>query len=133
MMKVKDLEIQDEYFTVESEETVLELARKITQTGIPDAVVMKEGKPVGVVDDFDIVSKCVAENKDPATTTIGEIMHAPPFVTLDTDLERVDQIFDEMDPSIIPVIDNDKNLIGVVTLFDLFSVENLNKKKEVTK
>ncbi|RMG31064.1 MAG: CBS domain-containing protein [Methanobacteriota archaeon] len=128
-MKIRDLQIDDEYFTVNHNETVLELARKITETGIPDAVVLKENKPVGVVDDFDIVSKCVAENKDPANTSVEEIMHAPPFVTPDHDLKRLEQIFEEMDPSIVPVVDDHQNLLGVATLFDLLSVQQPKKKK----
>ncbi len=122
-MKIKDLQIEDEYFVIDHDKPVLDLARMITETGIPDAVVMKDGKPVGVVDDFDIVSKLVAENKDPTSTPVSEIMHAPPYVNPETDIERLRQIFDEMDPSIVPVIDNEGQLLGVATLFDVLSAE----------
>ena len=119
-MKVRELSIEDEYFVVKANETVLDLAKKITDTGIPDAVVVdEENKVLGVTDDFDIVTKVVAQGKDPATVKVEEIMFQPPHVYEDTDLERVDKIMREFKASIVPVVNKEKQIIGVVTVFDL--------------
>ncbi len=118
-MKLSDLTIDDEYITVADDEDIETIAKKFTETGITDAVVVKDGKPIGVIDDFDIISKVVAEGKDAKATPVKDVMHAPPTVTQETDLKRLEQIFDELNPSVVPVVDENGSLLGVVTLMDI--------------
>ncbi|MDH5401489.1 MAG: CBS domain-containing protein [Candidatus Heimdallarchaeota archaeon] len=120
MMLVSDLHIEDEYITVTHDMSVVEVAKKLTENGIPDAVVIDDQEKVlGVLDDFDIVSKGVAKEKDLKQLTAKDIMFAPPPLKLDNDLTRVKELFDEFECTVLPVVDDERKLLGVVTIMDL--------------
>ncbi len=121
-MQVKDLEIDDEYISVQGSASVLEVSKKMEQAGMPDAVVLdSEGKLLGALDAYDIVSKVIAKEKNPEEVTAKEIMYAPPIVTLTTPVQRVYEIMDELDVSLIPVCDMEEKLLGVVTILDVLN------------
>jgi CBS domain-containing protein len=50
-----------------------EAAQQMKQRDIGDVIVLDEGTVCGVVTDRDIVVRALAEDKDPASTTLGEI------------------------------------------------------------
>ena len=61
-MIVSDVEIDDEFITVKGSMTIIEISKEMARVGIPDAVVVDDDdKVLGAVDDYDIVSKCLAE------------------------------------------------------------------------
>jgi CBS domain-containing protein len=51
----------------------LEAARKMRDAGIGDVVMLNGNVVAGIVTDRDIVVRCVAEGRDPRSTTLGEI------------------------------------------------------------
>lgn len=120
MSTVKDVTIDDDYITVKSNDTVIEVAKAIAKAGVPDAVVIDEkGHVLGVLDDYDIVSKVLAEEKDPKVVKAEDIMYAPPPVKLETELKAVHDILQELEATILPVVDEEKKLIGVITIMDV--------------
>jgi len=119
-MLVKDVNYQDEYITVKDSMTVIELSKEIAKAGIPDAVVIDDNeKVVGAIDTYDIISKCLAVEKDPNSTLAKEIMFAPPPVKLMTPLKEVHEIMQKLEATVIPVIDDSQALLGVVTIMDV--------------
>ena len=97
------------------------LAKAIAKAGVPDAVILDENNQVlGVLDDYDIVSKVLAEEKDPKVVTAADIMYAPPPVKLETELSKVHEILTQLEASMLPVVDDDKKLLGVITIMDVF-------------
>jgi CBS domain-containing protein len=50
-----------------------EAAQQMKQRDIGDVIVLDEGTVCGVATDRDIVVRALAEDKDPASTTLGEI------------------------------------------------------------
>lgn len=119
-MTVSKVQIDDEYITVNAKDTVIEVSKKMAKSGVPDAVVVDEKQYVlGVLDDYDIVSKVLAEDKDPLTVTAEEIMYAPPPVKLDTELSKVHEILTQLEASMLPVVDEEKKLLGVITIIDV--------------
>lgn len=129
-VKVSDLVIDDEYIVVKAEAAVVEIAEEITNSGIPDAVVVDdEGNVLGALDDFDIVSKVVAKKLDPLEVTAKDIMYAPPPVKLETEVKRAEEIMKEMKASMLPVVNNERKLLGVVTIMDVLEAREFEEIK----
>jgi len=57
--------------------TVVEAARSMQKNGIAAAIVTKNGKPVGIVTERDILYKVVAGGMDPRKAKVSEIMSSP--------------------------------------------------------
>src|SRR2546425_10996229 len=57
--------------------TVAEAARSMQKNGIAAAIVTKNGKPVGIVTERDILYKAVAGGMDPRKAKVSEIMSSP--------------------------------------------------------
>jgi len=119
---VRDLIIDDEYGTINSNATIEEAAKKMKEIGIPDLVVMDNDskKVLGVIDDFDIVQNVVALGDDPKTTTVKAKMYVITPVTLDTPVTDAFKRMQDLKVSIVPVIEDSK-LMGVCSIFDCWS------------
>ncbi|MGW5418833.1 CBS domain-containing protein [Streptomyces sp. NPDC003943] len=74
----------------------------------------------GIITDRDIVVGCVALGHDPAQVTCGDMAKGTPrWIKTDAD---VDEVLTEMEGHQIrrlPVIDNDKRLVGMISEADL--------------
>ena len=57
--------------------TVVEAAQSMQKNGIAAAIVTKNGKPVGIVTERDILYKVVAGGMDPRKAKVSEIMSSP--------------------------------------------------------
>jgi signal-transduction protein with cAMP-binding, CBS, and nucleotidyltransferase domain len=83
-------------------------------------IVTRDGNPVGIATDRDLLTRVVAEGKDPATTTVSEIMSEPLLaVTPETSRTRVVELMSGQGVRRVPVLQDGK-LVGVVALDDLF-------------
>lgn len=67
----------DEVVSVVAAESVLNAARLMNERGIGGVLVMEEGELVGIFTERDVLRRVVAERRDPATTTLREVMTAP--------------------------------------------------------
>ncbi len=119
---VRDLIIDDEYGTIDSNSTIEEAAKKMKEIGIPDLVVLENGsnKVLGVIDDFDIVQNVVALGEDPKSTTVISKMYIITPVTLSTLVTDAFKRMQDLKVSIVPVVEKDK-LMGVCSIFDCWS------------
>lgn len=74
----------------------------------------------GIVTDRDIVVECVAAGHDPARVTAGDLCRGTPrWISADADLAEV---LDEMEGNQIrrlPVVDDGKRLVGLISEADL--------------
>ncbi|CAL9605027.1 CBS domain-containing protein [Streptomyces atacamensis] len=74
----------------------------------------------GIITDRDIVVKCLATGGDPARTTAGELAQGRTFtVTADTDVEKVLDTMEKHQVRRVPIIDEEKRLVGMVSEADL--------------
>ncbi|MFH8387551.1 CBS domain-containing protein [Kitasatospora sp. NPDC018058] len=73
----------------------------------------------GIITDRDIVVKCIAEGRDPRTTTAGELAQGKP-VTVDADADQgeVLQLLEEHRIRRLPVIDAHR-LVGMISEADI--------------
>ena len=76
---------------------------------------------VGIITDRDIVCRAIANGRDPAATTVREVMsNNVAFCYDDQIVDRASQVMGEKNISRLPVLDHDKHLVGILTLGDLF-------------
>src|ERR671911_157650 len=74
----------------------------------------------GMVTDRDIVLRVVAESRDPKTTQVQEAMTAKAFYGYeDQDVEEAAKVMQEQQIRRLPVINHEKQLVGIVSLGDL--------------
>ncbi|MEV0992189.1 CBS domain-containing protein [Streptomyces sp. NPDC049949] len=106
--------------TVEQLTSLAEAARVMRDAGIGDVLVVDRGRLLGILTDRDIVVRALAEDRDPAETTVRAICSSDPLTVGPGD--RVDQAVDLMRRHALrrlPVQAENGELVGIVTLGDL--------------
>ncbi|MFF4260908.1 CBS domain-containing protein [Streptomyces virginiae] len=106
--------------TVEKLTSLAEAARVMRDASIGDVLVVDEGRLRGILTDRDIVVRAIAENRDPADTTVYAVCSPEPVTVGPGD--DVDHAVDLMRRNALrrlPVETEDGELVGVVTLGDL--------------
>ncbi|MEV7027264.1 CBS domain-containing protein [Kitasatospora sp. NPDC093558] len=78
-------------------------------------------KLLGIVTDRDIVLKCIAEGRDPAAVTAGEVAVGRPMtVEADEDAEQVLRVMEQYQVRRLPVINHPEHqLVGMITEADI--------------
>ena len=114
-----DAIMNTEVVTVTRDHTVLRAARLMREQNVGSVIVLDDHqRPIGLLTDRDITIKLVADERA-AETPIDEIMSSPVYAVPETTL-----IFDllrEMSRRKVhrvPVIDENKRLIGIVSVDD---------------
>ena len=113
---VKDFMIK-KVNTVDYDETVLEVSKIMAadQSSEGLVVVLKMGKPVGIVTERDLVNKVMAKNLDPAAKYVNQIMSAPLIIIdPDDDLLVASKVMQEHGIRKL-VVERDEILYGVIT------------------
>jgi len=59
--------------TLQTSDTIVAAARSMRDANIGDVVVLENGQVRGILTDRDIVVRALAEGRDPARTTVGDI------------------------------------------------------------
>jgi CBS domain-containing protein len=107
--------------------SVLEAARLMRQKHTGDLVVVDDGgdeqQPIGVITDRDIVVEVLANDLNPATTTVGSIIRHPVVVAHDSEepataLERMRTHGVRR----IPIVSQHNRLVGILTVDDLLKL-----------
>ncbi|MHA2282437.1 MAG: CBS domain-containing protein [Promethearchaeota archaeon] len=119
---VKDLVIDDEYGTIDSNATIQDAAKKMKEIGVPDLVVIdgKTQEVLGVIADFDIVRNDVAEGKDTKTESVISTMYSISPVNLHTPVTEAFNRMRDLNVNVVPVL-KDEKLVGVCTIQDCWS------------
>ena len=118
MAKVRDI-MQKNVITIESVKKAHDAAIILKEREISFLVVVKEGKPIGIVSERDIVRKIVADNKDAQTTQLEIIMSKNfKWVEPNASIESAVQKMLNNNIRRLVVLENE-NLAGVITQTDL--------------
>ena len=118
MAKVRDI-MQKNVITIESVKKAHDAAIILKEREISFLVVVKEGKPIGIVSERDIVRKIVADNKDAQTTQLETIMSKNfKWVEPNASIESAVQKMLNNNIRRLVVLENE-NLAGVITQTDL--------------
>jgi CBS domain-containing protein len=106
---------------VNSGESVADAARKLAQMNVGALPICGEdNKLKGMLTDRDIAVKVVAEGKDPSSVTAGELGEGVPVtVSVNDSADDVLAAMAENKVRRVPVLDSDKNLVGIVSQADV--------------
>ncbi|MCX8204527.1 MAG: CBS domain-containing protein [Candidatus Nezhaarchaeota archaeon] len=118
MLRVVDIAAKD-VKTIEEDESVVKAADIMCQHSIGSLVVTKDGKPVGIVTERDLLKKVIVPCLDPRATKVSKVMTRP-LITGDPDMDVVYAAKFMVSRGIkrLPIVEGGK-LIGMVTLTDL--------------
>ena len=105
--------------TLETRDTVTAAARSMRDGNIGDVVVLESGKVQGILTDRDIVVRALAEGRDPARTSVGDICSRELTTLSPTDtIEDAVKIMRDKAIRRLPVVEGGRP-VGIVSLGDL--------------
>jgi len=117
-LKVEDVMVED-VISVSEEATVRKVAELMNTNEIGCLVVVKDGKPVGIVTETDLVKKVILELVDPQETKVGEIMSKHLVVcNPQMDLDKASKLMRRRRIKKLPVVEKGR-LVGLVTTTDI--------------
>lgn len=129
--------IDSEVVTIESGATVSEVARIMAQRSVRNVFVMKGGDPIGLVRDWDIITRIVAFNLNPDMIKVEEIMYTPvPVVGAHAELGEIAGLMAESGVRRVLVREGGKTLgtiaagklLGLVASFPKSSLREVYRK-----
>lgn len=117
-MRVKDC-MCHEVVQATPETNLYEIAKLMDTNHVGCIPVCKNEKVVGFVTDRDIVTRCVASNKDYNSTKVSDIMNINVIKTTpDTEIGHAIEVMTKNQIRRLPVIENDK-IVGILAISDL--------------
>jgi len=117
-LKVEDVMVED-VVSVSEKATVREAAELMNKHEIGCLVVVKKGKPVGIVTETDMVKRVILKPLDPEKTEVSEIMSEPLVVgNPQMDVDEASKLMRNRKIKKLPVVEKGR-LVGLVTTTDL--------------
>ena len=117
-LKVKEVMIE-EVISVPEKATVRKAAELMNKHEIGCLVVMKKGKPVGIVTETDMVRRVILDSTDPKETNVAEIMSKPLVVgNPQMDVEEATRMMRTRKIKKLPIVMKGQ-LVGLVTTTDI--------------
>ncbi len=109
--------------TVRGEETVRTAAQRMRLAGLGSLVVVKDGRPIGLVTDRDLVLETLCKRLDPGALRVEEIASRP-LVTIEQDAPVREAVRRMRRHAIrrLPVVDDKGQLVGIVAADDLLAL-----------
>jgi len=107
--------------TINNSMSVTEATKIIAQDNCYDGyvVVLHKGQPVGMVSERDIIKQVVAQDRDPSTTPVSDIMSTPlHMIDPDEDLAKVTQMMRKHGVRKL-IVAKDNIIQGVITSKDV--------------
>lgn len=106
--------------TIDESQTLVEAAKRMRDGRVGSLVVVRSGRPIGIVTDRDIVVRAVAEGHDPSNTRIGDyVTYDPVTVFVHEGIETASQRMRRHGVRRLPIVDVDGIAVGMVTADDL--------------
>ena len=114
--------MEKEVQTINEDTTVIEAAKQMAQDeghfrGY--LVVLKQGSPVGILTERDLVNKILAQGADPSKTKVSEVMSTP-LITIDPDedLLKAAELMRQKGVRKLPVV-RSGIIYGIITADDI--------------
>lgn len=101
--------------------SIVKAAKVMAKSRRGYVVVVKKGKPIGILTDSDIIEEVVSKNRDPARVKVKDIMSSPVIVTHpDTQITEASRLMRKNLIKRLPVVDPKKGkLVGILTETDI--------------
>ena len=118
-MKIKDISTPDPQ-CIGPEASLIEAARKMRILDVGMLLVCENDRLIGTVTDRDITVRAVAEGLDPKTVKVREMMTQEVVYCFDNrSIEEAAHLMEEKKVRRLPVLDQEKHLVGIVSIGDL--------------
>lgn len=131
MSTIRHLLKDRETYTVESQQSVLDVAKFMVERNIGAVPVLEGGKLVGIFSERDIMKRVLAEGKDPKKAKVGDVMTRNPLVvTADESVDNCMVLMKQHGFRHLPILDGTR-LAGLLSLRDLLLHEVDEKDGEV--
>jgi CBS domain-containing protein len=128
-MSICDLLQNQVTIFAEVHQTVLDVARMMVEYNIGAVPVLREGHLVGIFSERDLMSRVVVDGKDPARTSVSEVMTEDPLTVAPNDpVETCMTLMKRHGFRHLPVCAG-RELKGVVSLRDLL-LHGLDEKDD---
>jgi len=128
-MLISDLLRNQVMVSAEIHQTVLEIASLMVQHNIGAVPVLQNGQLVGIFSERDLMSRVVVAGKDPASTTVSQVMTSDPLTIAPNDsLETCMTLMKRHGFRHLPVCAG-RELKGVISLRDIL-LYNLDEKDD---
>lgn len=115
--------------SAEKTHTVLDAAKKMNEKRIGSVVVTEGDRVVGIFTERDVLTRVVAQGRDPEGTTLGEVMSSPvACCRRDTTIEECRDVMTNRRIRHLPVVEDDK-LLGLITSGDIIA-QKVDKHEE---
>ena len=113
------------------ETSVLEAFGKMCQCRVGALLVEEDGHPIGILSERDIMTRLVLEQRDPAMTTVSEIM-TPEVLCIDPDRspEEAMSLMTARRVRHLPVVEG-RSVVGIVSIGDLVRWASRNQDYEI--
>ena len=107
--------------TARADETVLAVAERMRQRNVGTLIVTdEERRPVGIVTDRDLVTRVIADCRDPAVALIEEVMTRNPTTVTEHGAPRLAlELMRDGGFRRVPVVDSERRLVGVLSIDDV--------------
>jgi CBS domain-containing protein len=117
---------------ISSNDTIASAAKSMQNHNIGFIPVCDNDIISGVVTDRDIVTRCIANDKNPEKTKVNEIMTQEVHtVDKQTNMSEVENIMSEHKIRRLPVTE-DKKVVGIVSIGDIATHDGLHNKAKRT-
>jgi CBS domain-containing protein len=131
MNHIYDLVKDREVYSVDPARSVLDSVRYMVERNIGAVPVVKDGNLVGIFSERDLMRRVVSEGRDPARTSVQEVMTADPLVVSPNEsIQDCMRLMKENSFRHLPVCDGRK-LRGLISLRDLILHDLSEKEGEV--
>ncbi len=101
-----------------------EAGRKMVENRVGNVIIIKEGRPVGIVTESDMVAKVISKNVKPGSIKLDQLMSKPLITTRSSDdIHDAVQVMAQKKIRRLPVIDGEA-LVGIITDADVIQVSS---------
>jgi CBS domain-containing protein len=118
--------------SIHPEATVFQAALLMDEQRIGALLVMEEGRMTGIFSERDILRRVVAQGRDAAATRVRDVMTAEvACCRLHTTLDEASGVMKNRRIRHLPVIDDDDNLLGLISIGDLNAYQNNTQEQTI--
>jgi CBS domain-containing protein len=118
-MRISEIMTRDPEL-IDPNSSIRDAARRMKNEDIGALPIGENDRLIGMVTDRDIAVRAVAEDRDPSSTTVRDVMSEKIYYCFeDDDIESAARCMAENRVRRLPILNRDKRLTGIVSLADI--------------
>jgi CBS domain-containing protein len=117
---------------IEPDANVMAAIHKMNQNKLGALIVKSGGQVVGMFTERDVLRRVVGEERDPKNCTVAEVMSSNVIcVGPTTDIDEISAIMQQRRIRHLPVCDQDRDLLGMISIGDLNAFHASNQEAHI--